>query len=392
MTKDIEKSKDDAVQKPSAAKCIHRIQDILSTARATAVQTVNAAMVAAYWEIGREIVQEEQRGKKRAGYGKKLLKDLSRKLTLEFGRGFGERNLRFIRQFYLAYEDRAPSIRYTACTKLHSASESSKIRYTACTKSTVESSHVLPVELSWSHFRVLMRVKNVEARNFYEVECIKASWSVRELGRQINSFLFERLSKSKDKEGVLKLARDGHQVQTATDLIKDPYVLEFVGLPDSARWTESDLEQALIDRLQKFILELGRDLYLVARQKRITVGRKHYYIDLVFYHRVLRCFLLIDLKLGELTHQDIGQMQFYTGYYEQEEIREDEEPPIGLILCADKDEAMVKYTLSKSASQIFASRYQLHLPSEEELAAELRREREALEHQVHDEDEDEDAK
>jgi len=234
-------------------------------------------------------------------------------------------------------------------------------------------------ELSWSHYRVLVRVVDVQARGFYEAECAKARWSVRELERQVSSLLFERLDRSRDREGVMALAREGHDVHTPSDLVKDPYVLEFVGLPESTRWLESDMEAALIDRLQEFLLELGRDLFFVARQKRITIDGDHFYIDLVFYHRALRCFVLVDLKLGRLTQQDIGQMLLYTGYVGQEETCEDENPPIGLILCTDKNEAVVRYTLSRSANQVFASRYQLHLPSEEELAAEIQREREAIE-------------
>jgi predicted nuclease of restriction endonuclease-like (RecB) superfamily len=194
--------------------------------------------------------------------------------------------------------------------------------------------------------------------------------------------LFERLARSRDKEQVLALARDGHEVLAPSDLVKDPYILEFVGLPEASHWLESDLEQALIDRLQQFLLELGRDLFFVARQKRITLDGDHFYIDLVFYHRELRCFLLVDLKVGRLTQQDIGQMLLYTGYYEAEERREGENPPIGLILCADKNEAVVRYTLSQSANHVFASRYQLHLPTEKELAEELQQERLLLEQQA----------
>jgi predicted nuclease of restriction endonuclease-like (RecB) superfamily len=224
-----------------------------------------------------------------------------------------------------------------------------------------------------------MRVADPTARSFYEVECDRTRWSVRELERQIASLLFERLARSRDKEGVLALAREGHEVFEPADLVKDPYVLEFAGLPESSRWLESDLESALTERLQQFLLELGRDLFFVARQQRLTIDGDHFYVDLVFYHRVLRTFLLIDLKVGKLTQQDLGQMLLYTGYYEHEVVREDENPPVGLILCTEKNEAVVRYTLTGNAQQVFASRYLLHLPSEEELVAELRRERVALE-------------
>jgi predicted nuclease of restriction endonuclease-like (RecB) superfamily len=224
-----------------------------------------------------------------------------------------------------------------------------------------------------------MRIADTVKRNFYEVECSRARWSVRELERQISSLLFERLAKSRDKKGLMALANKGNEVFRPEELIKDPYVLEFTGLPEATIWQESDLEQALIDRLRDFLLELGKDLFFVARQKRITIDGDHFYIDLVFYHRILRCFLLIDLKVGKLTQADIGQMLLYTGYFETEEQFADENPPIGLILCTDKNDAVVRYTLGHSAKKIFASRYQLHLPSEDELARELVREREDIE-------------
>jgi len=361
----------------SIAICVTRIQDILTEARTTALKSVNSAMVAAYWYIGKEIVEEEQRGKERAEYGTQLLHHLSIKLTAECGKGFSERNLRFIRQFYLTYHDRQP-IQHTVRTSLSPEKEETEIRNTACSERKPKA---LFAQLSWSHYRILMRVSNPEARSFYEMECINAGWSVRELERQISSLLFERLARSRNKEEVLALAQKGHDVQKPADLVKDPYVLEFVGLPEASRWLESDLENALIERLQQFLLELGRDLFFVARQKRITIDGDHFYIDLVFYHRTLRCFLLIDLKLGRLTQQDIGQMLLYTGYFEAEEKNKDENPPIGLILCTDKNDAMVRYTLSKTASQVFASRYQLDLPTEKELVEELKREREQLEQQ-----------
>ncbi len=362
---------------PSVAACIARIREILADARHKAWQSVNAVMVSAYWEIGREIVVEEQSGRTRAEYGARMLHHLAEQLTSEFGKGFGERTLRSIRQFYLAYARRVPPIRNTPSSELPLRKE---IRNTVCSESG-ELPRPLAADLSWSHYRVLMRVTHLEARDFYEAECAKASWSVRELQRQIASFLFERLARSRDREGVLGLAREGHEVSQAADLIKDPYILEFVGLPEATRWLESDLEQALIDRLQHFLLELGRDLFFVARQKRITVGEDHFYVDLVFYHRELRCFLLVDLKMGRLSQQDIGQMLLYTGFFEAEEVRQGENPPIGLILCTDKNEAIVRYTLSGSAQQVFASRYRLHLPTEAELAEEIRRERQELEMQ-----------
>ncbi len=329
----------------SAAECLARVRTILQSARHQALQTVNAAMVQAYWQIGREIVEEEQRGQDRAAYGARLIDELAGQLTQEFGRGFIPRNLRYMREFYQAFPNW----------------------------------NAVRSELSWTHSRMLSGITKPEARAFYAAECAKARWSTRELERQIGSLLFERLALSIDKEGVMALAAQGHEPDRPEDLIKDPYVLEFTGLPQSPRLNESDLEQALMDRLQSFLLELGRDFFFVARQKRITVDGDHFYIDLVFYHRRLRCFVLLDLKVGKLTQQDIGQMLLYTGYYEAEETQEGENPPVGLILCTDKNDAVVRYTLSQTSQPVFASRYKLYLPTEEELRSELRRERDSLE-------------
>jgi predicted nuclease of restriction endonuclease-like (RecB) superfamily len=222
-------------------------------------------------------------------------------------------------------------------------------------------------------------VEKPEARAFYEAEAVNSRWSTRELERQIHSLLFERLALSRDREGVLALAEKGQEIQRPSDLIKDPYVLEFTGLPQSERYLESDLEQALIDKLREFLLELGKGFAFMARQQRITLDGQHYWIDLVFYNRLTKSFVLIDLKVGELTHQDLGQMQMYVNYYQREIAVPDENPPIGIVLCADKSEAVVRYTLPADNQQIFASRYKLYLPTESELAAELQRERQAIE-------------
>lgn len=229
--------------------------------------------------------------------------------------------------------------------------------------------------LSWTHYRTLMRVEQPEARAFYEIEALKNNWSARELERQINSFLFERLAKSLDKEGLMQLATQGQIIQQPTDVFKDPVVIEFLGLPESPRLTESDLETALIGNLQAFLLELGKGFAFVNRQERITLDGDHFYIDLVFYHTILKCYILIDLKVGKLTHGDLGQLQLYVNYYDQERCAEDDNPTLGLILCSDKNDAVVKYTLGpEQHHKIFASRYKLHLPTEAELKAELRRE------------------
>lgn len=322
-----------------------RIRAILDDARSRAYRAINVAMVTAYWEIGRVIVEEEQRGQQRAEYGRALLADLSKRLKSQFGRGFDRTNLQQMRALYLAYP---------ICDALRH-------------------------ELTWTHYRLLLRVEKPEARAFYEAEAVNARWSTRELERQIHSLLFERLALSRDREGVLALAEKGHEIQQPCDLIKDPYVLEFTGLPQGERYLESDLEQALIDKLREFLLELGKGFAFMARQQRITLDGQHFWIDLVFYNRLTRCFVLIDLKVGMLTHQDLGQMQMYVNYYQRELTAPDENPPIGIVLCTDKSEAVVRYTLPEGNQQIFASRYKLYLPTEAELAAELQRERRAIE-------------
>ncbi len=324
-----------------------RIKAILDEARARAYRAINTAMVRAYWEIGRLIVEQEQQGQQRAEYGRGLLAELSKRLSAEFGRGFDRSTLQHMRAFYLAYP---------ICDALRP-------------------------ELSWTHYRLLLRVEKPNARAFYETEAVNSRWSTRELERQIHSLLFERLALSRDREGVLALAEKGHEIQQPSDLIKDPYVLEFTGLPESGRFQESDLEQALIDKLREFLLELGRGFAFMARQQRITLDGQHYWIDLVFYNRLTRSFVLIDLKVGALAHQDLGQMQMYVNYYQREITTADENPPIGIVLCADKNEAVVRYTLPEDNQQIFASRYKLYLPTELELAAELQRERQAIEFQ-----------
>jgi predicted nuclease of restriction endonuclease-like (RecB) superfamily len=298
-------------------------------------------MVTAYWHIGREIVEGEQKGRSKAEYGQKLIENLAVRLSDDIGKGFDERNLFYMRQFYITF----PKL------------------------------NALRSELSWTHYRILMRVERPEARSFYEIECIKNNWSARELERQKGSLLFERLALSKDKKGLLKLAQKGQELATYEDMVKDPYVLEFTGLSAHPKLYESKLEQALIDNLSRFLLELGKGFTFVARQKRISLDGDHFYIDLVFYNTMLKCYVIIDLKVGKLAHQDIGQMQMYVNYYDREVRRGDDNPTVGLILCEDKKAAVVRYTLSKDNKQIFASRYKLYLPTEKELARELKRER-----------------
>jgi len=318
-----------------------RIRKIIENARGNIARVINTEMVVAYWHIGREIIEEEQRGRSRAEYGKRLLETLAKRLSDDFGRGFDDSNLWNMRKFYQTY----PIL------------------------------DALRRELSWTHYRILMRIDKPQARSFYEIECIENNWSARELERQKGSFLFERLALSKDKKGLMKLAKKGQELNTYEDMIKDPYVLEFTGLSPQLKLYESKLEQALIDNLSKFLLELGKGFTFVARQKCISLNGDHFYIDIVFYNTILRCYVIIDLKIGKLAHQDIGQMQMYVNYYDREIKQSDDNPTVGLILCEYKKDAVVKYTLSKDNKQIFASRYKLYLPTEEELVKELRRER-----------------
>jgi len=342
-----------------------RIRDIIEKSRGRALYAVNAEMVRAYWFIGKEIVEEEQKGKRRAEYGIKLLENLSIYLTEQFGPGFTVANIKNMRQFYLTYPKRY-ALR-SEFEKNHALRDKSRIL------------HAVRSELTWTHYRLLMRVENPQARSFYEIECTKNHWSTRELERQINSLLFERLVLSKDKKDLLRLAKKGQEIQKADDLIKDPYVLEFVGLKEEPYLRETNLENALIEHLREFILELGKGFSFVARQKRITIGDDHFYIDLVFYNRLIRCFVLIDLKVGKLLHQDLGQMQMYVNYYDREMKDKGENPPIGIVLCTDKNEAVVRYTLPKGEKRIFASKYKLYLPTKEELMAELKKERALIE-------------
>ncbi len=322
----------------------NEIRSILLSARNKVYQTANFAMVEAYWNIGKSII-EEQGGNKKAEYGTGLLKELSKRMTHDFGKGFTVTNLKYMRQFYLAFPN----------------------------------GHALRDELSWTHYRLLMKVENDNAREFYMQEAVKSGWSTRQLERQINTFFYERLLSSKNKEKVAAEIQTPEAAKTPEDIIRDPYVLEFLGLNPNDDFYESDLEQALITHLQKFLLELGRGFSFVARQKRITFDGRHFWIDLVFYNYILKCFVLIDLKVGDLTHQDLGQMQMYVHYYERELMNEGDNPPIGIVLCADKSESVVKFTLPENETQIFASKYKLYMPSEEELLRELRREYRALE-------------
>jgi len=337
---------------------IKRLADIIHSARATAVRQINKAQMLAYYEIGREIVEFEQKGKARAGYGEELIKRLSKDMTAKFGKGFSTTNLKMMRLFYQAFP-----IRQTLSDE-------------SLTSVELSIPQTPPAEfdpmLSWSHYCELLSVENPLARSFYEQEAVNNNWSFRELKRQINSQLFERLSLSKDTHAVMRLVKRGHIIETPEDAVKDPYILEFLNLKEEAVYTESHLEQAIMDNLQKFLLEMGKGFTFVARQKRITVGNRHYYIDLVFYNRILKCMVIIDLKIDELTHADIGQMNFYLNYFKDNEMTEGENEPIGLILCARKDEVFAKYVLGNLNNKIFASKYKLALPTEKEIVRKIK--------------------
>ena len=346
-----------------------RVAAILEEARASVVRTVNTSMVIAYWHIGREIVQEEQGGKRRAGYGDTLLEDLSRRLKERYGKGYSVTNLKYFRTFHQVYFNRFLPIRHTSCDELAVSRKGHK----SCDELGQEGPVGFAPQLSWSHYRLLMRVDNQHARAFYEIQAIHERWKVEDLERQINSLMFERLLKSRNKKGVMALARKGYQPQKPIDILKDPFVLEFMDLPEGHELVESKVEQALVGHMRQFLLELGCGFAFVARQQRLTLDGDHFYVDLAFYHTRLKCYVLIDLKVGKLTQQDLGQMQLYVNYYDREVCAPDDNPTVGLILCTDRNESMVRYTLPKGQSQIFASRYRTALPSEDELVKLLRR-------------------
>ncbi len=381
--------------KPTPPSLLYkRVREILESARATVARSVNTTQVVSNWLIGREIIEDQQRGSKRAEYGQQALLDLSRLLKAEFGSGYSVDNLELFRRLYLEY----PALISDAVRRnsrggaiLHAVrGNSDALRRNSDGRILQpENPHAgsakswkpgrLHPNLSWTHYRTLLRVDGAEARAFYEIEALKNNWSARELERQINSLLYERLALSRDKKGVMRLATKGHEVHRPADVFKDPTVMEFLGLPESPKLVETKLEQALIDNLQTFLLELGKGFAFVARQERLTLDGDHFYIDLVFYHAVLKCYVIIDLKTGKLTHQDLGQLQLYVNYYDLERRTKGDNPTLGLILCADKNDAVVRYTLgAEQRKTIFASRYKLHVPSEAELRAELRREVRAL--------------
>ena len=333
----------------------------------------NVALVYTYYEVGRMIVEDEQGGKKRAAYGKAQLADLSRKLTDRFGKGWSVENLTLMRRFYNVY---------SACPKIvndiYEIGDTGKSPNTMCKSDMSQDSlnGIYPIpqfKLSWSHYLVLMRIENPNERSFYEIEAVENGWDLTELKRQFKSSLYERLALSRDKKGVLELSKRGQVVSKPEDVIKDPYVLEFLGLEEMERYSETELETRIIEHVEQFILEMGKGFIRVGRQVRFTFQEKHFRVDLVFYNRILRCFVLVDLKTGELTHGDIGQMMMYVNYYDRKVKLAEENPSIGILLCADKDDAIVEMTLPKACRRIFASKYLTVLPDKEALRALVRR-------------------
>ena len=338
------------------------IENLIEEARRHAVAQVNHTMVRAYYEIGRMIVENEQGGEARAKYGKGLLKELSGRLTQRFGKGFSVENLDRMRFFYRVYREKSS----TVLTILEEGKADASSRTSGCAPATTNGIF----SLSWSHYLFLMRIDNADERRFYEIESERNHWSLRELRRQFDSALYERLALSSDKKKLTDLARKGQIIEKPSDAVKDPYVLEFLGWPEKAEYSESDLESRIINHLQDFLMEMGKGFTFVGRQVRFTFDEEHFKVDLALYNRLLRCFVLVDLKIGKLKHQDLGQMQMYVNYYDRFEKTEDENPTIGILLCNEKSDKMVEMTLPED-SNIFASRYQLYLPDKKLLQEKL---------------------
>ena len=344
-----------------------RIHALVLNARHTVARGVDLVQVRTSFEIGRHIIEHEQQGQGRAAYGQALLKGLAERLTQAFGRGFAKSNLEYMRRFYLAYQDRQ-QIAQSANGQSGAVTELTAIAQFQTGQSSNTSAR--PFTLSWTHYVFLLGITNADERSFYEIEATQQDWNLKHLRRQFDSGLYERLALSRDKEGIRQLARQGHTVARPEDLLKEPLVLEFLGLAEQAGYSESDLEAAVINQIGQFLLELGKGFLFEARQKRFSFDGDHFFVDLVFYNRLLRCYVLIDLKLGKLTHQDLGQMQMYVNYFDRHVKAVSENPTVGIVLCKKKNEALVEITLPADAN-IHAKEYRLYLPSKEELRVKL---------------------
>lgn len=349
-----------------------RVSIVIENTRQMIASTINTGEVYAKYEIGRHIVESEQNGEQRAQYGKHILKDLSEKLTATYGAGWSYSNLRQIRQFYIIYSN----LTNTVCqikndNRYLTNSVKQTTKYDNETNIGLNNLDRPKFSLSWSHYLILMRIENPDERSFYEIECNRQMWSVRQLSRQVNSSLYERLALSRDKDSVMRLAQDGLIVEKPSDIIKNPITLEFLGLKPDAIYTESKLENAIIGKMQHFLLELGKGFLFEARQKRFTFDEQHFYVDLVFYNRLLQCYVLIDLKTDRLSHQDLGQMQMYVNYYDRYMKQEFEKPTIGILLCKEKSDALVQLTLPEEAN-IYATQYSLYLPDKTLLQSKLK--------------------
>ncbi len=381
---------DDNYQLPTTnSPLFNRVVAILEQARTNVVRAVNSNMVLAYWLIGREIVVEIQAGEARAEYGRQVAEKLSKQLKAKYGKGFSSTNIWYFRQFYLAYPDRVQILHpsggeFDKTEKLHPRGGESAIETIispAGRELTVTTAKVFNPNLSWSHYRALMRVNNPAARSFYEKEAAECGWNKAQLERQIQSSYYERILENQGENGLLPTNRGrlAGDMVSPEQMLKSPYILEFLDLPDSPNLHESELEQAIINNLQSFLLELGKGFSFVARQKQIRFDDDEFYIDLVFYNFMLKCFLLIDLKIGKLSHRDVGQMDGYVRLFEDRFKVEGDNPTIGLILCSDKSESVAKYSVLQESKQIFASKYLKFLPSEEELKTEITKERKYIE-------------
>ena len=347
-----------------------RIRELVVAARQTAARGVDLVQVHTNFEIGHHIVEHEQQGETRAGYGKEVVQNLAERLTVEFGQGFSLSNLKLMRQFFMQFRDRADQIGLTASGQFKETKSQTVSGQLPQSIQSPRSLEQRPFSLSWSHYVFLLGIKNLDERRFYEIEATSQNWTLRELKRQFESSLYERLALSRDKEGIRQLAQQGQLVSQPKDLFKEPLVLEFLGLGEQVRYSESDLESAIISQIEHFLLELGKGFLFEARQKRFTFDNDHFFVDLVFYNRLLRCYVLLDLKIGKLTHQDLGQMQMYVNTFDRFVKTEAENATIGIVLCKKKHEALVEITLPKDAN-IHAREYQLYLPSKDELRQKL---------------------